>query len=88
MTVNQKLIHHERIQDTCVWPYGTGATLFPRTNRHCRLPEDEEMDPAVSRTSATPVRFRLSTGTSLLYTAGSAGDCGCFGRALIEQCFT
>lgn len=42
VTVNQKLIHHERIQNTCVWTHGAGATLFSRTYRYCRLPENEK----------------------------------------------
>ena len=55
VTVKQKLIHLERIQNTCVWTHGAGATLFSRTYQYCRLPENEKMDPAVSRTFTTLV---------------------------------
>ena len=33
VTINQKLIYYERIQNTCVWTYGVGATLLSRTYR-------------------------------------------------------
>ena len=44
VTVNQNFIHYDRIQNTCLWAHGTGATLFSDTYRHCCLSKNEEMD--------------------------------------------
>ena len=56
VTVNQNFIHYDRIQNTCLWAHGTGATLFSDTYLLQRL---YDLGYESKRRSFTPLEVRV-----------------------------